>query len=398
MSYGVRQPATIARLITVGLLVGGVFWFGVCLWPAKPDSLEASYRNVVEQIRAGKFLVVRDQVKEISQRPGGRDPGLLLEAEIFLRGGRADAALRVLRNADQDGLYRNEILLCAGQALYRLGRFAEAVRSLREVIAATPDEVEAHRWLSAAYYDLGANHAATAELREVIRLAPNDYRPHHLMGVIYTDLESFGPASESLRVAASMSPPPEKFAEIVEQLSKCLLQLRQFEEALSCCAQVPETAAIRLCRLECLWNLNRLPEARTVLANGKTLGDRSPELSLLESQLVEESEGPEAAAAVLSKAIQEFPLHAALLYFDIQILQKLGNAAEAEARMNTFQQLQKRVELLNELSAQAESAPTDPAIRDQLAVVCESLGKAELATMWRKAADACRLAMPVSPE
>ena len=81
-----------------------------------------------------------------------------------------------------------------------------------------------------------------------------------------------------------------------------------------------------------------------------------------------------------------------------QILQKLGNAAEAEARMNTFQQLQKRVELLNELSAQAESAPTDPAIRDQLAVVCESLGKAELATMWRKAADACRLAMPVSPE
>lgn len=398
MAHGVRQSASVAKLITVGLLASGVIWFGWSLWPARPASLAASYRMAVEQIRAGKFLVVRDQVKEISQRPGGRDLGLLLEAEIFLHGGRPDGALRVLRSADQDGLYRNQILLCAGQALYRLGRFAEAVRSLQEVVAATPNEVEAHRWLSAALYDLGANYAAIAELREVIRLEPDDYRPHHLMGVIYNDVENFGLAAQSLRLAATLSPPPEKLAEIVDQLSRSLVRIRQFKEALTYCDQVPESVAIRLCRAECLWNLGRFHEAGEVLDRSTLLGDRSPELFLVRSNLAEESYGAEAAEAILSHAVKEFPFHAALLHARRQILQKLGRTEEANASMQLFLQVQARVKLLNDLSARAEGAPTDPGIRDQLAEVCESLGKSELAAMWRKAAEACRLAMPVSPE
>lgn len=384
----------LVALVVVGLVSGFCFWFE----PAASDTLEKHYRSALEQVRAGQFRDVREKIKDISQHPNGRDLGLLLEAEIFLKRGRPDGALRILRSADQDGPERNRILLCAGQSLYQLGRFAEAVHALEVVAAAAPDEVEAHRWLSAALYDLGANYAAIAEIREIIRLAPNDYRAHHFMGVIYNDVENFGLAAQSLRRAAKLSPPPEKFAEVVEQLTFSLVRIRQFEEALEYCDLVPESAAIRLSRAECLWRLGRFTETGELLRRCKSLGDHSPELSLVESHWVEHAEGAEAAEAILRSAIREFPNHAALFQAHREILQQLGKLDEANAQLQSFLALQARVKRLNELSAEAERSPTDPDIRDQLAVVCESLGKMELAAMWRDAARSCRLSQPVSPK
>ena len=61
----------------------------------------------------------------------------------------------------------------------------------------------------------------------------------------------------------------------------------------------------------------------------------------------------------------------------------------------SHEETQKALDELTKLSQEAMKRPWDAAVRRRLAKVCQQLGKADLATMWLEAAEACPAGPPV---
>jgi hypothetical protein len=68
----------------------------------------------------------------------------------------------------------------------------------------------------------------------------------------------------------------------------------------------------------------------------------------------------------------------------------LNRQQDFEREIGLFQKNSDAAKRLTELNIKAVQDPRDPIVRDQLAELCDSLGKKELAEMWREAAQNCR--------
>ncbi|HSG70164.1 MAG TPA: hypothetical protein VLA12_07105, partial [Planctomycetaceae bacterium] len=73
-----------------------------------------------------------------------------------------------------------------------------------------------------------------------------------------------------------------------------------------------------------------------------------------------------------------------------QAYARLNRQQDYEREILVFQEHSEASKRLTELNLQAVRDPRDPIVRDQLAEICETLGKQDLAEMWRKAAHNCR--------
>src|SRR5262249_52757864 len=78
-----------------------------------------------------------------------------------------------------------------------------------------------------------------------------------------------------------------------------------------------------------------------------------------------------------------------------QAYEALGRRADAAEQRRLHEQTQRFLDELTRLNREATARPWDAAVRGCLAEVCQELGKADLAAMWRAAAGACPPALGV---
>ncbi len=86
---------------------------------------------------------------------------------------KPDSALAEVRLAASLDPFSPPISTSVGMVLVLSGRFADAVRPLRDAIAVTPEYYFAHAWLSLALAETGANEEAVREARRGVELAPD---------------------------------------------------------------------------------------------------------------------------------------------------------------------------------------------------------------------------------
>jgi hypothetical protein len=114
-----------------------------------------------------------------------------------------------------------------GNALYDLGRPAEAEASYREARRLRPNFPEAHNNLGNALYDLGRPAEAEASCREALRLRPNFPEAHFNLGNALRDLGRPAEAEASYRVALRLRP---NYPEAHTNLGMTLLLSERYEE------------------------------------------------------------------------------------------------------------------------------------------------------------------------
>ncbi len=349
------------------------------------------FESCLADLETGESSGVRRIAGKLRNHPSSVELAEILDAVLCLRAKYPESALRILAALNQEGPARTEILRYGGEALYASGRFAEAARTLAVVVSENPDNIEAIRWLSASYYDLGAFDAAIVQLQSVIRLDPTDFRPHHLLGVIYSDFEQYAEAIDHFTIALNLKPFDEQSREIRLGLAEAHVASHDYEAALKILKDVGASGRADVVRASCFRNQGKYSEAVAALQEAKTAGEISLPYFLLCCDLLEDQGAWEDAVLTLQSAIELYPGEAELRYRLALALRKAGHESEAAAEMAVWESKRLLAGRLTELNLQAISDPYDPEVRDELAAVCQQLGKKELATMWKAAAESCRM-------
>src|SRR5262249_3126558 len=96
----------------------------------------------------------------------------------------------------------------------------------------------------------------------------------------------------------------------------------------------------------------------------------------------------EKAVTVLERAIKVDSSDLTSLHQLSVAYDRLKRPAEAEAIRRKHESVKKALLALTDLNREADAKPWDSAIRLKLAEVCDRLGKAQLAEMWRRSATA----------
>lgn len=370
------------------------------LWLRQPSF---SFDSLAVAADRGDFSTVAPAVRHLRNTTGGSAQADVLEAILLLRGGRVEKALSLLAGVDQEGPLRHVVMRYAGESLHKLQRLGEAARVLEVLVREQPDNVEAHRWLGATWYDLGAYNAAIVELEAVVRLAPDDYRPHHLLGIMYADFEQHAESIREFTAALNGAADPALRDSMLLELAKAHAALHEYQQATACLDQAAESGTAARLRAVCLLADGQTEKADEQIRRARQLGEVSPELAVLESELLEQQGDVGKAEAVLQQAIQQWPAWAGLYYRLGNVQKQLGQDQQAETTLQTWQKYRDLATELTQLNLKAIEDPFNAEVRDRLAVICTELQKPELAEMWKTAAEACRKgttspATPPSPQ
>src|SRR5262249_26461801 len=130
-------------------------------------------------------------------------------------------------------------------------------------------------------------------------------------------------------------------------------------------------------------------EARALLDKALAQHPTDGRLLRLRGQVYLSDRQPEQAATLLEKAVAldaQDPLsrHQLALAYT-----QLGRSGDAAAQQERVKESRDRMALLTQLSKEAMDKPWDARVRLRLAEVCTQAGRADLAEMWRRAAQAC---------
>lgn len=360
----------------------------VFVWHASPES---AFDRALAALERGDTTGVDGWLAILDRHPKYVDHVRLLDGVIFLRGHRLEPALARLDPPPRSGPLRPHFLLYAAQAFHESNRLLQAEAALRILAAEFPDHAEARRWLGIVYYDLGAYDAAITELTLLSELSPSDYRPHRLIGLMRHDFEQDTDAILSYQRALERSPPSAVHQEIIRELAESFVNLRRHEEALGVLKHAIPNAATLALSGECAWCTGRTEEALAYVSEAKQHDTSHRRLLLLEAEMQTAAGDLAAALAILRGAIEKHPHDAETRYRYALALKESGFAREAEDEMVRWNHAKELAVKLTELNFKALGDPHDAAVRDKLAEVCQSLGKVELAAMWRRAAEACRV-------
>jgi len=276
-----------------------------------------------------------------------------------------------------------------GRHLLEQQRLREADEAFRLAAQADPNFVDAYRGLAAVAYDQGALMKAVAHLGKVSKLDPADGRPHRMIGTIYADLDKREEAVAAYRDALARTLSPPARAEVNEELAEQLLKLGDAAAALDIlppAATSPQAAAVRA---EATWAVEGSEAALELAIAAAEKHRDSARLAALVGRLHVDRGEWEQAAGALERALTIEPSDLEALHALAATYERLGRKADAEATREKRDVAQKGLEQLTALTRDADAHPWDPAVRLQLAAICDRLGKQELAAMWRQSAAAC---------
>lgn len=358
---------------------------------------EQTFREAVAALKRGDMETVSAAIESLEGQTGFGPHVHLLRAGRVLRKGDPSAALQLLSGLELQGDVRTPGLLLMTECYYRLGRLAEAEAVVRTLAPEEPDNADVHRWLAVIYYDLGANNSALAELGHVIRLAPDDYRPWYLLGQIDFDSEKYQQAAEHCRKALARTPPAPQRNDIVRILAASLIKTGRYAPALEVLSDAPAEPVLLSLESECQWGLGRPDRAAETLARAERLNPGERLVLLMKARLEMEAGRAEAALSPLKAQLKADPHDYECRYRLALACRSLGRTDDYQreiARMQESQQLRLK---LTELSDLAIERPRDADVREQIADLCEQLGKTKLAAVYRQAAQACRRVEDLRP-
>lgn len=378
------------RLFTV------IFLIGVCVaaWMYKQSTPETPpedlFRQALQSLNSGQSAGVEAAFERLASDDKFGRHLALLDAVLFLRGGKPEEALRRLSPVTMDNEVRELSLLYVGEALYTLTRLAEAQQVLQLLRTEFPHNLDARRWLGVIYYDIGAYDAAISEMEAVAESAPEDYRPHYLLGVMYQDFEVEEDAIAQFRMALERQPPQVTANKISTDLATVLISNRQYEEALKILESLPKESQTLQLRAKIYWNQGLAEQARNALAAAEADSPLTADGLHLQATIAEDEGNIDEAIAILEQLLKDFPDRLESRYQLAMTLQQDGQEDRAAKELKVWEQNREVADQLIQLNLQAVSDPYDAEVRDQLAELCEQLGRTQLADMWRRAAQACR--------
>lgn len=375
-------------MLVAGLLVGGGTWLSVSVW-TRCDSLECGLECVANDDLDGV-----NRIEQALIGAGRDDEAAVVWCAWLVRRGQHAEVLRQLNPAMIDGPQRRHVLRLVGESLFYVGDFEKAELLLRQQAAEFPDEVAAHRVLSAMYYDLGANNLALQELTQVERLAPLDFRPHHLAGLIHADGEDFSKAINQLRQALDKSPPAEIRAAIQLELARALSRNREYQAVVDLLTahhdspnhDTPDRSAVLA---ECYWSLGERDKAATLTDEVLQSEPGNTAALRLKSRLLEERGQLDEALSALRKVLAAEPYDVEGRYQLVQLLGVRGLDEERDREQQEYLRLRALHDRLVKLNQQASDEPDAVAPRRELVQVCGDLGRPQLAEMWERAVMIC---------
>ncbi len=369
---------------------------GVWVWRSgSRHTPEELFQRGLLAVQKQDWPEVRRCANELKRNPQFANERHLFQGIYQLKAKSPAVALKEFQLLSPVGAVREPALLYTGEALYRLDRILEAEFMFGMLVAEHPEHADAHRWLAGIAHDLGDMNRAMDELKILIRLEPTDYRPHVLQGQMQVDLEEFRGAVEAYSRAEGLHPPVNVLAEILPEMARSQIQIREYAAARETLARAPRSAIVSALDAECRLNLGDEPGARLQL---KDALDRDPKqtyaLRLL-GRLELDAGHPDAALESLQKVVELDQSDYECRHQLAQALRLTGKISEAN---DAAQQAARIIEInqhLSKLLRESITAPQDAEIREQMATLCDELGKPALAAMWRKAALVCRQRLSV---
>ena len=340
----------------------------------------------------GRLSEVSVRIGRLRQHPEFADHLRVLRAGMLVRTGNPNGGLEILEKmtADDQLLERKLLLTC--EALYQLKRFADAAVVAMKVLELPGHGSQAHRWLGAIYYDLGSMNQAEVHLRKLAALEPQDYSPFHLLGQVHNDFERFSEAIEDYRQALKRNPPVEIIPKLRLGLATAQAKSNDFHAALATLESdhLGDDIESQALLAECLWSVGRKPESQRLLERIQAIDPDNTEVLWLEARFALEEGQTANAISALLKIVATDPYHDVALMELAASHRRLGNSAEADRYLARRQAARELFEKMVNLNTRAIREPLNADVREELADVCENLGKPDLATVWRDAAKALR--------
>ena len=386
-----RRSMAVFLSLLMAIIVAGIWAYSFSNW-RRHREFELGWAALSE----GKLSEVSVRMGRLRQHPEFAEHLRVLRAGVLVRTGNPNGGLEILRRISAEDQLRERVLLLTCEALYQLKRWADAATVALKILELPSHGSQAHRWLAAIYYDLGSMDQAVGHLRELAALEPQDYSPFHLLGQVHNDFERFSKAIEDYRQALKRNPPVEIIPELCFGLATAQAKSNDFQAALATLESVRlgDNIEAQALLAECLWSVGQKAEAQKRLARVQAIDADNTEVLWLAARIALDEGQTTNAISVLSKIVATAPFHNIALMELAASHRRLGNIAEADrylARRNVAREL---FEKMVNLNTRAIREPQNADVREELADVCENLGKPDLATVWRDAAKALRSVPP----
>jgi tetratricopeptide (TPR) repeat protein len=382
------------KFAAVAVLVGGAVLSVLLWWRSDDRTPSQRFLDALAALERGQTDDLDRTFRALDSQPGLVDHARVLDAALSVRMGKPDAAIAKLARVKAVGELRRPVLFYTAQALHQQNRLVEAESLLRTLTTELPDDAEAFRWLGVVEYDLGATDAARAALLRLAELVPDDYRPHRLLGLMYLDFEAYGEAVPEYERALELSPPADVRAEVLVELARCQIAIRNYDSAIASLEQAPSTSKSQALLAKCLFNKGQMEQSKQRLEAARLLDTGNRDVLLLEAEIASFEKRHDDALRALRRVVGLFPHDPECRYRLGIFLQQRGDAAGSEAELARWKKENDLVDRLSQLNLQAGSDPHNAELRLQLAEVCDQLEKPELAQMWRDAAAACKAGPP----
>jgi len=296
----------------------------------------------------------------------------------------------------EDDPWAAEATVLASECLVRLGDSRSAEQVLIPLVRRQPDNLEAHRWLSAIYVDVNAEIPAAAHLREWIRLDRQDPRPYRLFCLIMRDTEEGYPeAIEGYRKLLQLDLKPGERATVLKDLAETQIAVADYPHALETLAEVPgvfqNRPSIRLLRAECLQGLSNNNEARRI---ADEILKENPNLAsalLFRAKIYLQENQPHSAIALLEKLVARHPNHGQARQSLMIAYRTVGDDRRAAEQKQIVDLLQGSRTRLMELQSVTAKNPWNGPARLEAALLNSGINYSE-ALAW------IRFALASSPE
>lgn len=301
---------------------------------------------------------------------------------------RRDEKVPAPHHTDHAALARD--FVASGRHLLAQQRLPEAFAAFQEAVRLTPDLADGYRGLAAVAYDQGAVIQAVAHLRKVAALDQADGRPHRMIGHICADLDKREEAVTAYRQALERNLTPLAEAEVRVELAEQLLRLGDADAALAMLPSAADSVQACAVRAEATWTTIGADDAITLVESALERLPNEPRLLSLLGRLHVDRGDYGKSLAPLEQALALDQAELTSLQALATAHERLGRADEAARFRQRRADVQAALERLTSLTVDADAQPWNAAVREELARICDSLGKNELATMWRHAAAQAR--------
>jgi len=130
-----------------------------------------------------------------------------IEASRYSEGeSTCEGALKIAREEPRDEFDLSNLLVCVGEAKYRLGKYDEAVNAFKQVAEMTPEAFDVHIRLAHALILKGSNEEAIPALKKCLALEPKNANVPYILAGVYLIQGRLDDVVTNLKSAINLNP------------------------------------------------------------------------------------------------------------------------------------------------------------------------------------------------